>query len=307
MSDLPKPRWREFLASPHHALLAAATLGAGFLTAEPLYFIAGATAYVVGWVFVPGLPLFQRFLDRKREAAEKAAETSELAQFNTRREALIQSLTSGRRDRYFALTKVCKDIENSAAQNPDDPRLRKLEELMWTFLRLLTMEESLAQFLEIETKDNVPELVAEAEKECAKLRAEVEALRRKGQNDELDAKERLLNSRTERLETLGKRAERLGTAKSNLALVVAEQERLDQQIKLIRADSIATRNAAALSARIDATVEHLETTNQWLSQMDQFRDILTDVPLTTTRAGFGEMSGPPPIPQPAAARKKERT
>jgi hypothetical protein len=304
MSDLPKPRWREFLASPHHALLAAATLGAGFLTAEPLYFIAGATAYVVGWVFVPGLPLFQRYLNRKRDAAEKAAESSELAQFNARRDALIQGLTPGGRDRYFALTKVCKDIEGSAAQNSDDPRLRKLEELMWTFLRLLTMEESLEQFLEIETKDNVPELVEEAEKECAELKTVVEALRRKGQSDELDAKERLLNSRTERLETLGKRAGRLDTAKSNLTLVVAEQERLDQQIKLIRADSIATRNAAALSARIDATVENLEHTNQWLSQMDQFRDILTDVPLTSARAGFGELAGPPPIPQPA--RKKER-
>jgi hypothetical protein len=304
MSDLPKPRWREFLASPHHALLAVATLGAGFLTAEPLYFIAGAAAYVVGWVFLPGIPLFQRYLDRKRDVAEKAAETSELSQFNARREALIQGLTAGRRDRYFALAKVCKDIEMSAPQNPDDPRLRKLEELMWTFLRLLTMEESLEQFLEIEAKDNVPELVEKAEKELAELKVEVEALRRKGQSDALDAKERLLNSRTERLETLGKRAERLGTAKSNLALVVAEQERLDQQIKLIRADSIATRNAAALSARIDATVENLEHTNQWLSQMDQFRDILTDVPLTSARAGFGEMSGPPPIPQPARGKEK---
>ena len=96
----------------------------------------------------------------------------------------------------------------------------------------------------------------------------------------------------------------LEQAKANLALVGSEQERLDQQIKLIRADSVATRNAAALTARIDATVENLEHTNKWLSEMDQFRDIVTDMPLATGRAGFGETTNvPPPIPQ---VRKKER-
>ena len=39
---------REFLKSPHHAALAAATLGIGFATGEPLYFIIGAVAYVLG-------------------------------------------------------------------------------------------------------------------------------------------------------------------------------------------------------------------------------------------------------------------
>ena len=102
-----------------------------------------------------------------------------------------------------------------------------------------------------------------------------------------------------------KRAERLGTGRANLALVIAEQERLEQQIKLIRADAIATRNAVALSARIDATVENLEQTNQWLSEMDQFRDLMGDVPLSGTRAGFGEPPAPPTAPRPARARKEQ--
>lgn len=300
-----KPTWRDFISSPHHAALATATLGLGFLSAEPLYFIMGAAAYVVGWVFMPGLPLFQRYFDRKQEIARKAAESSELAQFNTRRDALLQGLTSGRRERYSALAKVCKDIEEAAAENADDPRLRKLEELMWTYLRLLTIEESLEEFLETEVQDDVPGLLADAEREADALKAEIARSTGRLPGGELDAKERLLNSRLERLETIGKRADRLETAKANLALLVAEQERLDQQIKLIRADSIATRNASALSARIDATVENLEHTNKWLSEMDQFRDILTDLPLATGRTGFGEASGPPPATPIATPRKKE--
>jgi hypothetical protein len=297
--------WRDFISSPHHAALATATLGLGFLSAEPLYFIAGVAAYVVGWVFVPDLPFFGRYLERRKEAARKAAESMELAQFNARRDKLLLGLTPGRRERYRALAKVCKDIEEAAAENADDPRLRKLEELMWTNLRLMTIEESLEEFLETEAKDDVQGLLANAEKEADALRAEIATLKGKGLSGELDARERLLTSRLERFETLRKRADRLGTAKANLALVIAEQERLDQQIKLIRADSIATRNAAALTARIDATVENLEHTNKWLSEMDQFRDILTDLPLTTGRAGFGETAGPPPMPQKAAQRKKE--
>lgn len=292
-----KPTWREFISSPHHAILALVTLGVGFLAAEPLYLIAGVAAYVVGWVFVPGMPMFQRYLNHKSEAARLSAESGELAQFNAQRDALIDSLSPARRDRYFALAKICKEI--GAGASADDPRVRKIEELMWTFLRLLTMEQSLDQFLETEIRDDVPKRLAEAKEEVERLRAEIAAL---GEGTARDAKERLLTSREELLETMSKRADRLEQAKSNLALVGSEQERLDQQIKLIRADSVATRNAAALTARIDATVENLEQTNQWLSQMDQFRELTADLPLTAQRAGFGEKTTPPPIPQ----RGKER-
>jgi hypothetical protein len=281
VSDSPKPRWREFLASPHHAALTFATLGLGFLSAEPLYLIAGATAYVIGWMFVPDMPMFRRYLERKNDG-----------------------LMPSRRERYFTLTGVCKDIEEAVADSPDDPRLRKLEELMWTYLRLLTIEESLFEFLEKETREDVPKLLAEAAEEVTELRTDIEKQKAKGASAALEAKERLLTSREEVLATMQKRADRLETAQTNLALVQSEQERLEQQIKLIRADSIATRNAGALTARIDATVENLEHTNQLLSQMDQFRDLLTDLPITAQRAGFGERTAPPPVPQPT--RGKER-
>ena len=284
--------------------MALATIGVGFLAAEPLYLIAGAAAYVVGWIFAPDSAVFRRYLDRKNEAAQQTAERGELAEFNARRDALIDGLSKSHRDRYFALADVCKDITGTTAAQADDPRIRKIEELMWTFLRLLTIEASLSTFLESEARDDVPALLASATEEVERLRAEFDQLKAGGDSAVLDTKERLLTSRTERLETLGKRAARLETAQANLALVVAEQERLDQQIKLIRADSIATRNAGAITARIDATDEHLETTNRWLSEMDQFRDLLTDLPITTQRAGFGESRSDQPIQPPTRPKQK---
>jgi hypothetical protein len=50
------PKYRsEFLRSPHHAVFGLLTLGLGFLSAELLPLIAGATVYALGWIYLPDL------------------------------------------------------------------------------------------------------------------------------------------------------------------------------------------------------------------------------------------------------------
>jgi hypothetical protein len=165
--------------------------------------------------------------------------------------------------------------------------LRKLDELMWSYLRMLTIQESLETFLETERRDDVPGLLHDAEAEAKSLTAEFDALKAKGASvAAVDAKERLLGSRLERLEVLRKRLQRLEQTKANLAIVVSEQERLEAQIKLIRADAVASKNADALTARIDSTVEHLNQTNKWLSEMDEFKELVGDIPSTPVRVGY---------------------
>ena len=84
---------RYFLKSPHHAALAAATLGLGFASGEPLYFIVGAAAYVVGWVFLPDLPFFRKWVGKKQAAANAAAAAGELADFKAKRDQALAALT----------------------------------------------------------------------------------------------------------------------------------------------------------------------------------------------------------------------
>ena len=43
---------REFLKSPQHAALGLLTLGLGFLSAQLLPLIAGATLYTLGWIYL---------------------------------------------------------------------------------------------------------------------------------------------------------------------------------------------------------------------------------------------------------------
>lgn len=294
---------RYFLKSPHHAALAVATLGLGFASGEPLYFIAGAAAYVVGWVFLPDLPFFRKWVEKKEAAAQAATAAGELADFKAKRDQALAALTNSRRQRYAGLAEVCRQIEQSI-NAADDPRVQKLEELMWTFLRILGIEQSLDRFLEFEAREDVPGLLAVAKDEFARLNTEIVALRAAGSSSALDSKERLLESRADLLDTMKKRAERIEQAKNNLELVVAEQDRLEQQIKLLRADAMAQTSPAAVSARIDAAVEQLEATNAWIREMDQFRAVIAEPAMPQQRVGFGE-SNPPPLPA-QRARGRER-
>jgi outer membrane murein-binding lipoprotein Lpp len=305
MDEQPPSYHREFLKSPHHAVLGLVTLGAGFMSGMMLPLIAGATLYALGWIYVPDLPFFRRWVDGRADAAKRAAEAEKVAEFIRRRDSLIASLSPERRERYTRLAAVCHDIETATSDNlmasadpTTDPRLRKLDELMWTYLRLLGIEGSLTSFLDTEHSEDVPSLVKDGEAEVARLNAEVEALKAKGNAATLDTKQRYLGSRLERLDVLRKRVQRTEQAESNLALVVSEQDRLDQQIKLIRADAVATKNAETLTARIDATVEHLDQTNKWLSELDEFKDLVGDMPNTELRVGYEAPARPTPMPPP---------
>lgn len=317
MDDQPPSYRSEFLKSPHHAALGLATLGGGFILGAtvPLALVAGVTAYVLGWIYLPDMPLFRRWVDRRRSASQSAANQAEVAKFVQQRDLLLANLSSSGRNRYLALTNVCRDIEAASADNSltpdnpqDDPRLRKLDELMWTFLRLLSIEDSLNVYLETERREDVPALVKDAEQEVARLSSDLDSLKAKSAaSSTLDPKQRLLDSKLEKLDVLHKRLDRIEQAQSNLALVVAEEERLEQQVKLVRADAIATKNADTLTARIDATVEHLDQTNKWISEISEFKDLAGEMPNSPARIGYAP-AAPPTIPasQPGSLRPEVR-
>jgi hypothetical protein len=314
--DNQPPKYRaEFFKSPHHAALGLITLGLGFLSAELLPLIVGVTCYGLGWIYLPDLSFFRRWVDRRSDSARRAGEAEKLADFLRRRDALINSLAYETRLRYSQLAQVCRDIESASADNllasadpTTDPRLRKLDELMWTYVRLLGIQQSLQQFLAAERQEDVPTLQKEAEAEVKRLTTEIEALKDKGDNGAFGTKQRYLNSRLERLDVLRKRQQRTEQAEANLQLIISEQERLEQQIKLIRADAVATKNAGTLTARIDATVQHLDQTNKWLSEMDEFKDLVGDMPATEQRVGYEAPkigAVPPPLIEPVQTRKRE--
>lgn len=285
MTEQPPNYRRFFWKSRHHVWLALLTLGLGFASGEPLGLIAGATVYALGLVFLPDAGFFKRAVDERARAVSDAAEAARLTEFRQQQGVLLGALSHARRSRYQALAGVCHDIERASAEAQAttgldlESRLRKLDELLWTFLRMLSSEQSLDVFLETERRERVPELLRALEADTQALAAEVEAARKIAPRPPAhETKERLLSSQLERLETLRQRQHRIEQAQANLNLVRSEQERLVEQVKLIRADAIATKNADALSARIDLSIEHLAATNRWLSELNEFKDLTQQIP-----------------------------
>ena len=66
---------------------------------------------------------------------------------------------------------------------------------MWTYLRLLSIEESLRQFLETEGEEGLPDLLKDAEAEAGRLNGEIESLKAKGNAAVIETKQRYLGSR----------------------------------------------------------------------------------------------------------------
>jgi hypothetical protein len=296
------PSYRsEFFRSKHHVWLSLTTLGLGFLLGadQPLFLLIGAAAYALGWIYLPDLPFFRRSVDERREKVKQAEAARSMEEFQKKRDALHAALTARSRNRYAELAEVCRQIEQATAEDAlattgsPDPRLGRLDELMWTFLRLLNLEDGLERFLELERREDVPRLVREAEAEIGALGHEIEGQKKSGASVvTLDAKERLLQSRLEALDVLRKRQTRIEETEANLALVRSEQERLDHQIKLIRADAVASQNSSSISARIDATVENLNQTNKWLAEINEFKDAVGQLPPTEGRVGYAPTAPP---------------
>lgn len=304
---------RAFWTSRHHAWLGILTLGLGFATGEPLGLIAGAVAYVLGVIFLPDAAFFRRTIDARENLTRDTAAAAQLAVFQEQQQKLLAGLSQGRRQRYEQLVAVCTDIENASAEATAgasaalnvSTRREKLAELTWTYLRMLSVEQTLEVYLETERREQVPAAVRTLESETKTLTAEITALNSSAPNAAtLAGKERLLTSRLERLDALQQRLRRIEQAQSNHDLLRSEQERLVEQVKLIRADAIASKNADTLTSRIDLSIEHLASTNQWISELAEFKDLTSQMPPIAATPNAVAGSVPSRQPQPAPPLKQ---
>ncbi|MBK8001880.1 MAG: hypothetical protein IPK15_25055 [Verrucomicrobia bacterium] len=75
-SQPPKYR-REFFKSPHHVWLGLLTLGAGLIIGADyrIALLAAPAAYALGWVYLPDVGFFRRWVDRRRQSAQQAIRT----------------------------------------------------------------------------------------------------------------------------------------------------------------------------------------------------------------------------------------
>lgn len=269
---------KEFLKSPEHAWTVALTLGAGLAVGNVVGLLAGTAAYALSWIYLPDMPFFKRRIDAKADGLTAAENEAQAAVFRRRRDQIRAQLNQRDEEKYAALVQVSAEIEQN---NPNNGSLlAKLDELMWTFLKLLTMEEAIERFLREGQGENLDEELKAAQDEAAEMS--------KVPVEPGSAKEKLLNSRQKTVEVLNRRREAVTNARDNLGVVQSEEERLGHQIRLLRAESVSTRNSDLLTEKINSSVETLEETNQMLAQMSDYQDFIADMPPSSQRIGYGE-------------------
>src|SRR5690349_245700 len=114
----PSPSYRRaFWKSPHHLVLGILTLGLGLATAQELYFLIGAAAYALGWVYLPDFKIFRKWVDHRHNAARQKSALTELEGFKRQRDVLLEALSADGQSRYEGLASVCRDIEKANEQN----------------------------------------------------------------------------------------------------------------------------------------------------------------------------------------------
>ncbi len=276
--------FKEYLRSQEHLWVAVGTLGGGLAVGNIPGLLVGLGAYAIAAVFVPDSPFFKRKVDNKSEELVRGVESAQTEAFRQKRDAMRYALKATNQSRYNELAAVCLEIEAGGAGN--DELFSKLDDLMWTFLKLLAMEEAIERFLEESRDEDIDGLVLNAENELASLGNQTPAPG--------SAREKLLSSRTQVVEVLHKRKDAIVAAEENLGLIHSEQERLGHQIRLLRAESIATTKSDVLTAKINASVANLQDTNALLNQMNSYQELATDMPEAGGRVGYGEVNPPQP-------------
>ena len=259
------------------------------------------------------MKFFKDKVDEKYKGIEDEKNQLVLSEFNEKRNKMVKALSSDRTRRYYDLSMICKEIERSTLDTvssqdaASDIRLKKIDELMFTDLKLLGIEQSLETFIAYTEKEDLPSEIEGAIKNVSRVKSEIEKIKddpTKGNT--LEAKNRLLASFSDKVSVLQKRVDRFEQAKTNIQLVTAEQERLSAQIKLLRDEAVASRNADAISERIDASMQHLDETNKLLSELTEFKDYAGELPPSSGRVGF-EVEAPIMEDIPAPRRRGKVT
>lgn len=265
--------------------MAVLTLGVPFATGSVLALVIGAAAYVLGWVFVGDSRWFRRKVDEAELARLGLEEEKALVRIHAERDALLHRLPAEAGRRYSALAEICRDIEDQAGAAPGlegSFPAEKLDGLMWSYLGLLGNEAHLDAFIAREQSEDFAGRMAALEKRLRELEAEIAAA--EPGSREYETRMQLIGSRQEGLEAIRRRHQQFLRAQENLRLVRAEQERIAEQLKLIRSDLYASKAVGRVSERVNDTIDQLASTGRISGEVPP---VIQDLPaLRTRRVGY---------------------
>jgi hypothetical protein len=214
-------------------------------------------------------PRFQRLVDGGQALDERRRWEQRLY------ESLTQ-LPPDDQQRFRSLQKRCESIlEQQARGAAVSPGLQEqgegLGRLVWIYLRLLLTRESIRKIVRESAK---------SQEEPAQMESRI--LKIEEQLKEPSVSEDLRKSLSAQIEILRQRLEKKREAAEKLEFLDAELTRIEQQVELLREQSVLATDPETVSQRIDQVTATLGGTNQWIRDQQKIygamEDLLTDPP-----------------------------
>jgi len=242
----------------------------GFLgVVNPGFWIIGLgceLAYL-GWLGTH--PRFQKLVVGKGLLDEQRQWRAKLYQ-------LILQLPPADQQRYRALEARCQGILEQQSRGATlSPGLAEqgegLGRLAWIYLRLLLTRESIMK-VNRETLDS-PNHEAQLKERIEQLQAQLQ---------QPSVSEDLRKSLTAQIDILQQRQGKKREAVEKLAFLDAELTRIQEQVELLREQSVLSTDPEVVSQRIDQITTTLGGTNQWIRDQQKIygamEDLLSDPP-----------------------------
>jgi hypothetical protein len=213
---------------------------------------------------------FQRFV-----AATVQLKTQQ--QWQTKMDALVRQLNKEDQQRYQNLQTRCRTLleQQLHLQTPSTAVQAQgeiLGKLLWVYLRLLMTRQAITRV--IRGPEGTQDETGGLEERIQSLQAQINA----------PLTDDLKKSLSGQVEILQQRLEKRREGKQKLEFLDAELMRIQEQVELVREQTVLSEDPEALSQRIDQVTNTLGGTNQWIRDQQKIYGAVEDL-----------MSEPPPL------------
>lgn len=236
------------------ALIGFGILGLG----NPGFWLIGM-AYEIGYLFfLAGNKRFQNLVRGKELLKIKEI-------WKDKQTNLFIGLDPPAQHRYSKLAHLCsmilRNADNLRSQSEDDLRVGGLNQLLWTFLKLLNSKIKINKILSQVTREDI-------EKEIGKITQRI------SRENEATAMYRSLQGT---LEIEKKRLENLLKAEDSIKVVESELDRIEKQVNLLHEESLVSSDPEILTTKLDSVMQSLQGTSRWMSEHNELFGSIEEV------------------------------
>ena len=233
------------------------------------------------WAIGAGLELAYLFVlstNRRFQNVVDATDAHEAQEGSAEKvHKLVNQLIPPARKRYEALEQRCRAILDQqrlghahATALDLQAQAEGLGRLLWIYLRLLVSRQSFEGLLQDSVRAD------ESGRHGEPLEKRIQRLERQ-LRDPPPEPDDLRKSLESQVQILQQRVESQREAREKLAFLNAELTRIEEQVELLREQSVLTTDPATVSNRIDQIAATLGGTNQWIRDQQQLYGQVEDV------------------------------